>query len=155
MVIECVNEFPAFTQPEDASLWSQNYGIWPFFKPGHPGWIRKSNWDTIFGTLKGLVFKWLKSSCIFSIIKDRIRSISITYQFSLSRNSIQNTASELVYCQFLHFVMSQLAVKLQEEGCTPYSPHAQFLIVCGLLTTACCNGDLLNWEETRSWNTGN
>jgi len=29
--------------------------------------------------------------------------------------------------------MSQLAVKLHDEGCTPFSPHAQFLIVCGLL----------------------
>jgi hypothetical protein len=157
MVIEYVNEFPAFTQPEDASLWSQNCGtsIWPFFKPGHPGWIEKSNWDTIFGTLKGPVLKWLKSSCIFSIIKDRIRSINITYQFSLSRYSIQNSASELLYCQFLHFIMSQLAVKLQDEGCTPYSPHTQFLIVCGgHSTTTCFNGDLLNWEDTRTWNTG-
>jgi len=66
-------------------------------------------------------------------MKDRIRSVSIMYQFLLSRYSVQNTASELLCCHFLHFIMSQLAVKLQDEGCTPYSPHAQFLIVCGLL----------------------
>jgi hypothetical protein len=128
-----------------------------FFKPGHPGWIEKSNWNTIFGTWKGTVFEWLKSSCIFSIIKDRIRSINITYQFSLSRYSIQNTESELLYCQFLFFIMSQLAVKLKDEDSTPISPNfTPISINCVWpFTTTCCNGDLLNWEETRSWNTGN